>query len=277
MKYVDVIMDNLFWTNLTFLECTRVFRIYDVIQLLVICLSYSAIKLSRSKIAPMQIPVDLPGYPIRLGDAICWPRDLSRCFNSSLPRDQSSCCGVMSNTALSPYQEVSNECLAMLSVVVPLFFLLLRNFGWEYIIVNRMPRAVNPVVTSSHQHSWSWKFKILLVWEIILGIIISCAYQAIVVDLLKEKVGFIRPNGQALDLWAQLHSSSRKDFATTAHRSFPSGHSSLVIFKLFGMQNFCILNAFFVDPSLSSRNYTVSFRTGIQRNALFQRCYHAWG
>ena len=146
----------------------------------------------------------------------------------------------MFDAEFSPYQEVGIGYLGFLSVIVPLTLIVCRNYVWE-LVINRLSRISNSGMGPSTQLTRSWKYNMLLTWEVILGILTSWIFQGVMVDLLKEKVGFMRPNGQALEVWTQVHSTLRKDWAITAHRSFPSGHSSWVKYISLKLDGFFFL------------------------------------
>ena len=178
-------------------------------------------------------------FPIKLNGLTCYSNDLANCDNSST----SDCCKAALSEGVSPHETVNETILFTLCPLLPLVMIIFRSFLWSKLLqtyssldsndndseTSNSQRNVISSPSSPRRSTFPTSFWIQLTWEHIIGLIISILFTIFVTDFFKAMIGSPRPIYYALINFSTKvpHIESRIKYFNTAHRSFPSGHSSI--------------------------------------------------
>lgn len=134
-------------------------------------------------------------YPLKLGDNLCYPSELSQCINDT--SSSSSCCQEFYDKNSWPAETVTvlEEFLIIFFTALTMTIIRLqlwksnsqRSFGIEYCN----------------------KFWALLVWDTLLGIFLTFEYSYFVTNYLKNSVSAPRPFYYAAKIYGSIHSDHR--------------------------------------------------------------------
>mmetsp|Transcript_31806 Transcript_31806/g.49917 ORF Transcript_31806/g.49917 Transcript_31806/m.49917 type:complete len:370 (-) Transcript_31806:44-1153(-) len=183
------------------------FRIVDIAVLTTLLGLFFAgeLDVDANTVVPPQVDITVGGtttsiedpehyFPLKVDDTWCTATDFEACGGVL---SSSGCC------ADQDFQEtVSSTALGWLLIGIPLIFVFLRYFALRTMTKAPVTRFFDSLVA------------LMATWFIV----------GIVTSLVKNYVGYPRPNYYALLAYADLHDNAGARAA--ANRSFPSGHSS---------------------------------------------------
>jgi membrane-associated phospholipid phosphatase len=158
-------------------------------------------------------------YPITLSGTKCYPADLASCNDSS----SSTCCKLAYDISIYPFQHLTGFQTLLLVIFVPIIYIVIRTLVW---MLQSDRLTVRNVIPNGSPRTFPYIYWCLIIWENIIGLIITLLFEEIITISFKSMVGEPRPIFYSLKYWSEIHKTLRYDFFTNCYKSFPSGHSS---------------------------------------------------
>lgn len=240
----------------------------------------------------------LYGYPILLGvngNIECSLTTLSQCSINSL----ATCCQGLFDVNTFPYQSVSDKLLIFLSIYLPLIIFFLHIIIWRYLLlrllhdyqiiynsdnkslkvndIQLIPKThdddfniheiqpVNKLIEIKSLNSISNisnYYFLYVAYDIILGFIICIIFSSLLIEYMKERVGYPRPNYYTLQYMYKIFPENKYSLNQQSHRSFPSGHASTIATGLGYIIIFLLDQAYQFHKHIYNKKYSTYYLLG---------------